>query len=154
MFWLFVSLYQNWHFFRVFQSTESVLLKVTNNILLDADSSGCSVLALSCLGFVCCLTLSAMTYSLGAWNTVQESRVWFLTGFNLILNNGLSHWKILFHISCWDIRNFTGVSLGSCSFLFFSFYLYIILYAIITSLLLLPCHVWDVLLQMINKSGV
>lgn len=44
MFWLFVSLYQNWHFFRVFQSTESVLLKVTNNILLDADSSGCSVL--------------------------------------------------------------------------------------------------------------
>lgn len=40
--------------------------------------------------------------------------------------------------------------------LFFSFlfYLYMILYANITSLLLLPCHVWDVLLQMINKSGV
>lgn len=38
--------------------------------------------------------------------------------------------------------------------LFFFFYLYMILFANITSLLLLPCHVWGVLLQMINKSGV
>lgn len=56
------------------------------------------------------------------------------------------------------LRHQEFISLGSVldPVLFFSFffYLYMILYANITSLLLLPCHVWDVLLQMINKSGV
>lgn len=61
--------------FSIFSQYSIALFKIKTDILLDTDSGHSSF-----------IDLLDLTYSLSTWSTVQKSRVWLLTGLNMILS--------------------------------------------------------------------